>query len=142
MSDIIKQKCDILDLESIEVNEEQIKGLQRLLDLQKSFGKRFCDFDNLTSEEKVKWTKEFMICMQVELVELLDQMSWKHWKDYKDMKPNLSEVQYEIIDVLHFYLSLCLIWGIDAKQMYKLYLSKNAQNIKRQEDPSLGYIKE
>lgn len=142
MSEIKKQVCDITNLEAIEVNEVEIKGLQKLLDLQKSFGKKFCDFDNLSEADKIKWTKEFMICLQVELTELIDQLNWKHWKQYGDKQPNIPEVQYEIIDILHFYLSLCLIWGIDAKRMYRLYLSKNAQNIKRQEDPSLGYIKE
>jgi len=141
MSEIVQQKCDILDLETIEVNDEQIKCLQKLLDLQKSFGQKFCNFDNLTDEEKVKWTKEFMICMQSEMTEMLEGLPWKHWKQYSDFKINLPELQYEIIDLLHFYLSICLIWGIDAKKMYRLYLSKNKQNFKRQEDPKLGYVK-
>lgn len=135
------QKCDMLDVESIEVDPKTLEGLQRIFDLQKSFGSRFVDFENQSIEYKTKWTKEFIVHIASENTELLEQLPFKHWKDYSEMKVNLREVQFELIDQLHFLITICLLWGIDAKLMYQLYIAKNKHNIQRQEDPSLGYVK-
>ena len=127
------QKCDVYDLSEIKVPNELIPGLQLLLTLQKSFGVKFCQFDNLSYDDKVKWTKEFILCIQQELAELTEQLPWKHWKDYSEYKVNETELKYEIIDILHFFLSLCLVWGMDAEEIFRYYFSKNKQNFERQE---------
>jgi dimeric dUTPase (all-alpha-NTP-PPase superfamily) len=92
-------------------------------------------------EEKVKWTKEYLMCIQCESVELLEELPFKHWKDYSNFKVNLPEVKYEVIDLLHFWLDICLVWGITGKEVMQYYISKNIQNFQRQEDPKLGYVR-
>lgn len=128
------QKCDKVDLNLIEVKPEESLGMQKLLDMQRSFGQKFCQFNNLSREERVEWTKEFVLCMQQEIAELIEQTPWKHWKDYSSFKIDSMELKYELIDILHFWLSLCLVWGMDGEQIMKIYFSKNKQNFKRQED--------
>jgi dimeric dUTPase (all-alpha-NTP-PPase superfamily) len=135
------QKCEQLDVDKIHVSKEMVSGLEVLLNNQREFGKKFCNFGNLSLEEKTAWTKEFMTCLNVEFAELLDQLPHKHWKDYTGFEPNLKEIKFEIIDILHFFLSLCLVWDMTAEEMLKYYIAKNKHNHVRQQDPSLGYVK-
>jgi dimeric dUTPase (all-alpha-NTP-PPase superfamily) len=118
--------------------------LQNIFSLQKQFGKRFCNFDtfnknnlkeyekDIINQEKVKWTKEFIICCQDELSEILNWLPWKHWKKYKKEKINNKEVKYEIIDLMHFVISLALLFGMTADEFYSLYVTKMEENNNRQ----------
>jgi len=51
--------------------------LKEMLSMQKRFGQKFVNFDQLTSKGKIKWTKEFIICMMDEMSEVLNWMPWK-----------------------------------------------------------------
>ena len=77
------------------------------------------------------FTKEYLIAMEDEIAELRSWINWKTWK--KDRKEvNVEEVKYEIIDLLHFWVNLCLIWGLTPEEVYQYYVNKKKQNIKRQ----------
>lgn len=136
------QQCDDLKWESVLVSEKSLEALATVFDLQRKFGKKFCNFDGLTLEEKVHWTKEFKTHLDCEMTELLEQMPFKHWKDYSDYKINLDELHFEIVDMFHFFVSICLVWGLDAEKLVKMYYAKNRRNHDRQKDPKYGYIKE
>ena len=66
---------------------------------------------------------------------------WKRWKaqhrEVADTKfSNLSpedklEVQFEVIDIMHYIANMINAVGLDAKSMIELYLLKNAENINR-----------
>ncbi len=118
-------------MKNLKIIKTRNKSLANLLDAQYNFGKQFCDFKNLTLEEKEKWTKEFILCCSNELNEILDWINWKHWKTNKK-KVNIIEVKYEIIDLLHFVLSLMLVWDMDEKEIFDLYFTKNKENFERQ----------
>lgn len=111
-----------------------LSDLDLLLSKQRAFGEKFCDFGNLDEAGKVKWTTEFLACLSNELEELRRELPWKHWKKYDNFKVDINKVSYEIIDLLHFWLSLCLVWGLDAKYIVNLYLNKNKVNHERQQD--------
>ena len=110
-----------------------IKGdmLQNIFRIQKKFGSKFCDFGTKNIKLKEKWTKEFILCCMSELSEILGWINWKHWKKQK-YPINEKELKYEIIDLLHFVISLALINGMSAKELYQLYLNKNKENFDRQ----------
>lgn len=135
------QKCEHLDVDKIHVPADMSAGLQILLNNQREFGKKFCNFGNLTLEEQTKWTKEFVMCLNNEFTELIEQLPWKHWKNYEGFEPNMKEIKFEIIDILHFFLSLCLVWDMSAEEILKYYIAKNKHNHARQQDPTLGYVK-
>lgn len=105
--------------------------LEDMLELQKTFGKKFVDFGNLTIQEKERWTKEFIVCCMDEMSEILNWTSWKHWKQ-ASYPVNEIELKYEIIDLWHFVMSLMLVWEMDAKEIYSMYLAKNRENHNRQ----------
>lgn len=47
----------------------------------------------------------YPICMKMEAAELLDSVPWKHWK-YNENKYDIDNIRIEIIDILHFVLSI------------------------------------
>ena len=49
----------------------------------------------------------YPICMKMEAAELLDSLPWKHWK-YKEVEYNIPNIKIELIDILHFALSIHL----------------------------------
>lgn len=102
-------------------------------ELQDKIGARL---DILTYEEKEKWSKENVLAMQAEIIEFISWMNWKHWKktkvDYD--KERIREIRLEIIDIFHFWMNLCIIWGMDAEMIEDYYITKQKINMKRQED--------
>ena len=104
--------------------------LEDIMNKQELFGSKFCKFGKLTLEEKQKWTKEFVLCCLDELSEILNQQNWKHWK--KPVPVNEIELKYELVDLLHFLISMMLVWEMDADEVYSMYLAKNKENHERQ----------
>jgi dimeric dUTPase (all-alpha-NTP-PPase superfamily) len=104
--------------------------LEKIMEKQKEFGSKFCKFGELTLDEKQKWTKEFVLCCLDELSEILNQQNWKHWK--KPEPVDEIEMKYELIDLLHFLISMMLVWEMDANEVYSMYLAKNKENNLRQ----------
>lgn len=67
--------------------------------------------------------------------------AWKWWKarhkemsdkKFADLSPkDQLEVKFEMIDQLHFILCKFLALGMDAESIFKLYMLKNAENLRR-----------
>lgn len=106
--------------------------LEKIFSLQEQFGRQFIDFGNLSIQEKEKWTKELLVALMNEGFEALNWTNAKHWK--KPVYPiNEMELKYELIDMLHFLLGLMILWGMDAKECFSIYIAKNKENHERQE---------
>ncbi len=71
-----------------------------------------------------------LLCLIAEAVEVLEWIPWKHWK--KKTKPNPNELAYELIDMLHFWVNLCCLWGVKPEDVLAIYMDKNQQNMERQ----------
>jgi dimeric dUTPase (all-alpha-NTP-PPase superfamily) len=60
--------------------------------------------EGVTKNHKtINWRR----CIYMECAEMVDSFSWKHWKNI-DKDPDLDNLQIEVIDVLHFILSLAI----------------------------------
>jgi len=69
---------------------------------------------------------------------------WKKWKSayssYDSLKfSDLSEsdkieCKFEIVDMLHFFMNYAASIGMTSQEMYNMYMSKNKENRKRQEN--------
>ncbi len=78
-----------------------------------------------------EWLGKYLQAMDDESRELKEELLWKWWsKDHLDMQ----NIRVEIIDQLHFWLSLALTAGMDAESVFKIYMQKNAVNYQRQEN--------
>ena len=87
--------------------------------------------ENLGPNTKVnEWLGKYLTAMDDEGRELREELLWKWWsKDFLDMQ----NIRVEIVDQLHFWMSLALTAGMDAQSVFSLYMQKNAVNHKRQD---------
>lgn len=83
--------------------------------------------NTLTNE----WLSKYLTALKDESKELQDELLSKWWS--KDTL-GMQNIRVEIIDQLHFWISLALTSGMDAKKVYDIYLQKNKVNIERQEN--------
>jgi len=135
---ILKQECK----EHLSHYYNVGPKLDELFALQKGFASRFHNLDNISPEDRDKWTNIYLIALSDELAELRQEIRWKTWKQYpKDFKHDLVEGRFEIADMMCFLMDLALVWGMTAEDFYDYVKSKQMLNIKRQEDPKLGYVK-
>ena len=104
--------------------------LQIIFDMQKSLNddiKKKRNLDNFTKEE---WMQKQSLAMLSELAELIDEVNFKWWKNPKPVDE--EKVKYELVDILHFFISMCLIYDMDAEELFKKYINKNKENYDRQ----------
>jgi dimeric dUTPase (all-alpha-NTP-PPase superfamily) len=74
---------------------------------------------------------QFELALRQESAEAIDSLNWKWWKKDTD---DWDNVKVELIDMLHFWVSMCTIAGLSADEVVDLYLKKNSLNHKRQQD--------
>lgn len=69
---------------------------------------------------------------------------WKRWKKayhsfsekkFSDLSPSDQlECKFEIIDMLHFFMNYAASIGMTPQEMYNMYMSKNQENRRRQQN--------
>lgn len=68
--------------------------------------------DAMNSKVDANWKTlgwDFSLAGHMELMEAIDHWGWKWWKD---SKPDLSQVQLEVVDAWHFFMSECIVAGV------------------------------
>ena len=83
--------------------------------------------ENITPEE---WIQKQTLAIISELAELLAEVNFKWWKNPKEVDAN--NVKEELVDILHFFVGMCLKSGMTSEELFKIYLNKNEENFKRQ----------
>jgi len=97
---------------------------------QFDFQKRFFNPTDLKAEDRIKWTKEFILCAHQELAEVMNSIDWKSYHLY-DKDYDVSETKEEIIDVLKFVLNLAIVWGMQPNEIYDIFNKKTDETINR-----------
>lgn len=107
--------------------------LEKIFEYQRKFDLQLKETRNLnyTMEE---WIQKETLAMMSELSELIDEVNFKWWKNPKEV--NKDNVKDELVDILHFFISMCDKTGMDADELFKRYMAKNEENFKRQEGTS------
>jgi len=106
--------------------------LRELFRMQKSLNERIGVFtDGMNEEEKTKWLLNYTRAMTQELAELTDSVPWKWWAKYQKFDEQNARV--EVVDLLHFLISMAQVLGMSADDIYQAYLKKNEVNLKRQD---------
>lgn len=147
-------------LESAQVGAVQTPDSDMLRELfrvqallnNKIFAKQGINFPNTLTMAQIKaavdagdlgpsslpntWMRNYLRALSKECGELDDKLLWKWWS--KD-KVDLQQVRVEIIDQLHFWLSLALAAGMTADDVYRVYMAKLKVNEQRQDQ---GYSME
>ena len=103
--------------------------LEMIFRLQKALDEDIMERRKLDFPYEVWMQKDILACMD-ELTELLNELNWKWWKNEKPLDP--EAIRGELVDVLHFFVSMCLRSGMSAQDLFEGYISKNKENFDRQ----------
>ncbi|MBR3297825.1 MAG: dUTPase [Clostridia bacterium] len=102
---------------------DRIFEMQNLLDTDIRVRRQL----EFTQEE---WMQKEVLAMLSELSEVLDEVNFKWWKNKKPV--DTEALQGELVDILHFFVSMCLHAGLSAETLYNKYVLKNQENFDRQ----------
>ena len=106
--------------------------LDEIFSCQKMLNSRIgVDTDSMSEEEQVKWLLNYCRALSQEIAELTDSVPWKWWAKYQSY--DRQNVRVEIVDMLHFLVSLAQVAGMEAKDVHYLYMEKNRVNFERQD---------
>ncbi len=103
--------------------------LDVIFKMQKSLDDDIVERRNLSYPKEV-WMQKEVLAMISELSEVLDEVNFKWWKNSKPIDD--AALKGELVDVLHFFVSMCLKSGMDADELFELYRAKNQENFDRQ----------
>ena len=89
-------------------------------------------YTEIQEDDEVKRRKflEFELALRQESAEAVDSLNWKWWKKDAD---DWDNVKVELVDMLHFWVSMCTVVGLSANDVLELYSKKNKLNHTRQE---------
>lgn len=105
--------------------------LEKLWQLQESFGSKFNNFNSIkrSKTKRQRKTMEFIDHTIEELVELRREMPIrKDWSKKKLSEPIWEQALMEYADALHFFISIALVNGWTAEDVFKAYKKKNSMN--------------
>lgn len=113
----------------IKTNDTEKDKLSVIFELQKALDtdivrRRSLDY---TPEQ---WIQKDVLAMISELAELLDEVNFKWWKNPRPV--DSEALRGELVDILHFFVSMCIRAGMDADMLYEGYIAKNKENFDRQ----------
>jgi dimeric dUTPase (all-alpha-NTP-PPase superfamily) len=111
---------------------EQPDQLRELFRMQHALNERIgVRTEGMSTEAKTKWLLNYCRAMSQEIAELTDSVPWKWWAKYQKFDEQNARV--EVVDLLHFLISLAQVLGMSADDVFQAYVRKNAVNFKRQE---------
>lgn len=95
--------------------------------------------DRFDAQQAGRWLNDYIAAASNELEELRNCTYWKHWcvEAKEGQRFALHDVQnarVEVIDLLFFWVSLAQCVGLNADDVYQLYLKKLKINHGRQDD--------
>ncbi len=109
---------------------DKIDKLERIFEMQACFQNDLVNRRNLQDIPMEKWMQMQTLAMLSELAELIDEVNFKWWKNPKPVDGD--RVKEELVDILHFFVSMCLNAGMSAEELYSRYIEKNQENFDRQ----------
>ncbi len=108
--------------------------LESIFEYQKRFDSELIQSRGLTDITMEQWIQKETLAMISELAELIDEVNFKWWKNESPVE--VGKVKDELVDILHFFISMCLKTGMDAQELYNRYIAKNKENFARQRGTS------
>ncbi|MCX7886557.1 MAG: dUTPase [Verrucomicrobiae bacterium] len=107
--------------------------LEEIFRLQEQLNLRIgVDTRNMTDEDRQKWVLNYCRAMSQEVAELTDSVPWKWWAKYQSFDKQNARV--EVVDMLHFLISLALVLEMTPDDFYNAYVKKHQVNLQRQRD--------
>jgi len=106
--------------------------LEAMFYLQKLLNRRIgVDTDKMDDAKRQQWMLNYCRALTQEAAELTDCMPWKWWASYQ--KFDKQNARVEIVDLLHFVISLAQVMEITPEELFEAYTKKHRVNLARQE---------
>ena len=111
-----------------EIFWKEFDSLKHQNEYTKTF---YYDADKLTMEQRKEITRQQVLGLIGELIEFQEGTKLLPWKSNQN-DINHDNTKEELIDVYHFFMNLCNLWGIrDDFTLKDIYLKKNKINYRR-----------
>ncbi len=105
--------------------------LDDIFRLQEALNQRIgVNTSGMTDEERQKWVLNYCRAMTQEIAELTDSVPWKWWAKYQ--KFDKQNARVEVIDLLHFLISIAQVLEMTPEDVYEAYTKKHKVNLDRQ----------
>ncbi len=104
--------------------------LDIIFEMQNKFDSDLVQRRDLSGISQAEWIQKETLAMLSELAELIDEVNFKWWKNPKPV--NEHAVKEELVDILHFFVSMCLKMNMSSVELYDMYILKNRENFDRQ----------
>ncbi len=111
------------------MEETDLDKLDIIFEMQQSLNSDIEARRNIAFSRE-EWMQKEVLAMISELSEVLDEVNFKWWKNVKPVDD--AALKGELVDVLHFFVSMCLKSGMTADELFTLYQAKNQENFDRQ----------
>lgn len=112
--------------------KNEIDLLEEMFRMQAELNRRIgVDTTAMPEEKQPEWVLNYCRALSQETAELIDSVPWKWWARYQEYDRQNARV--EVVDLFHFLISLAQVVGLSARDVYDLYMQKNAVNFKRQD---------
>ena len=108
--------------------------LDTLFAMQKQLDEEIREKHALTGISNEEWVRNKAMALMLELSEVVAETNYRWWKQPKPIDE--AALKEELVDVLHFFLGMCIDAGMDAQELFDVYLAKNEENHKRQNGTS------
>jgi dimeric dUTPase (all-alpha-NTP-PPase superfamily) len=106
--------------------------LEEIFSLQQALNRRIgVDTAAMTDEQRQQWVLNYCRAMSQEIAELTDSVPWKWWAKYQ--KFDKQNARVEVVDLLHFLISLAQVLEMSAGDVYEAYTKKHSVNLARQD---------
>ena len=106
--------------------------LEEIFRLQEQLNKRIgVDTTQMTDDQRQQWVLNYCRALTQEVAELTDSVPWKWWAKYQ--KFDKQNARVEIVDLLHFLISLAQVMEITPEELFEAYTKKHRVNLARQE---------
>lgn len=117
-----------MDKQNAVVTEKEDK-LDVLFRMQKGLDAYIRDKRGL-DYSRGEWVCKKALALMVELGEVVDEAKYKWWKNPTDIDD--AKLKEELVDVLHFFLGMCIDGGMTSDELFDIYMKKNKENYDRQ----------
>ena len=106
--------------------------LNEIFQLQQALNLKIgVDTANMTDEQRVQWVLNYCRAMTQEIAELTDSVPWKWWA--KDQKFDKQNARVEVVDLLHFLISIAQVLEMTPEDFSEAYAKKHKVNLARQD---------
>ena len=133
--------CEHTTNRNYRTEPEGMEKLEHMLDMQQTFQERLgAHFNSMTPKDRVAFIKEHSIHLNQEINEMLYELPYfKPWKDYSgvtevEAQAAFEKARMECIDAWHFFMNIMLALGFSPDVFYEMYLAKNKENHRRQDE--------